>query len=858
MGERMEESPLEYKKVNHSFLQSTRKKTKETDYSLLSRQGKKAKSAIKKRPKHSKENHFLKMHIKKNMAERRVMKSRDINALVRQSIKKLKKKKQTENMKRQEQIEREKQCKEFLGYRNKAIREMNAKSWSWSRLTQDSIYNKYARPNSKIIGQKKNLAKQVVKEEDRKTTLGLKFIELCRKIAAYSRKKTSKSEYTKKHMVKKERKKNVEKTKKNMTRLQTDTNKLFKGSNKKSTPERLTHKKKKHNSESFIRDSMIDSNTNVEYSNIVPSKIIQTINAITIQNYYREYVKRKKQHTIINVKQSEMINIAIQSEDNIKPETRTVETQTVPEMRLLIGSEKHLKDTLVQNDSKNSLFDRNPFQEFTQRKIRELVNTDKLAKLISMREKVMKHKEMTEMKYIKKMFKSKEFSPRTYQRKCRDLEKWVTKEQEEIKETKRTVNETWKRTAQIIQDAQTDSMNLRRVLETHPLSYNSEANSIFSVMLDSSRSLESINDKLDKHTLIDFNHRILWKRERSVDNLSDVVQDEELLLLTSSKGNQPIFIQDDNTPEVNETPLVHKLDSDRECTKDKTTPLSNQELIQPVKEDICIKLIDKINIDDKAEEITNEICKNIIVEALSSLFPERLVVPEITSKECKDLRGIGKDRGIRSRMIQSLAYDPRRGIPLDPMSIGRYLDSIFSLMITRYNTNFIREVNSSISKSNLEILNTLRGKERLKAKLPHEIQPIIPLSIYSDIERTRVSSFKDSKVNLRECEQIHNKAIFDSVNEALNLIRPYGITGEPLPWSLQQRILFKSITDPNIITRNIKNMVLDWISFQVGAVPKPNFLINGRFNEEYFGEVRERHLINMLAQEVLVGYKCRA
>jgi len=848
VGEGLEESLLDYKKVNHSFLQSTHKKTKETDYFLLSKQNKKAKSAIKSRPKHDKENHFLKMHIK----------NKRIDALVRKSIKKLKKKKQIENVKKQEQIEKVKQCKEVLGYRNKAIREMNAKSWSWSRLTQDSTYNKYPRSDSKITGQKKNLAKQVI-TEDRKATLGLKFIELCRKIAAYSKKKASKNEYTKKHMVKKECKESVEKTTKNITRLKTNITKLFKGNNKKSTPERLTDKKK-HNSELFIRDYMTDTNKNIEHNKIVLPKIIQTINAIKIQNCYREYVKKKKQHTIINLKQNEIINIAIQSEGNIKPETRTVETQTVPEMRLLIGSEKHLKDTLVHNDSKNSIFDRNPFQEFTQRKIRELVSTDKLAKLISMREKVMKHKEMIEMKYIKKMFKFKEFSPRTYQRKRRDLEKWVTKEQEEIKETKRTVNETWKRTAQIIQDAQTDSMNLRRVLETHPVSYNSEANSIFSIMLDSSRSLESINDRLDKHTLIDFNNPILWKRERSVDNLSDVVHDEELLLLASSKRNQPIFIQDDNIPEVNKTPLVHKLDSDREYAKDETTPLSNQELIQPVKEDICIKLINKINIDDKAEEITDEICKNVIIETLSSLFPERLVVPkvpEITSKERNNLRGIEEDRGVRSRVIQSLAYDLRRGIPLDCISIGRYLDNIFSLMITRYSTNFIREVNSSISKSNLEILDTLRGRERIRTKLPHEMQPIIPLSIYLDIERTRVSTFKDSKVNLRECEQIHNKAIFDAVNEALNLIRPYGISGEPLPWSLQQRILFKSITDPNIITRNIKNMVLDWISFQVGALPKANFLINGRFDEEYFGEVRERHLINMLAQEVLVGYKRR-
>lgn len=31
--------------------------------------------------------------------------------------------------------------------------------------------------------------------------------------------------------------------------------------------------------------------------------------------------------------------------------------------------------------------------------------------------------------------------------------------------------------------------------------------------------------------------------------------------------------------------------------------------------------------------------------------------------------------------------------------------------------------------------------------------------------------------------------LFDSVNEALNYIRPYGIKGEPLPWSYKPRLI---------------------------------------------------------------------
>ena len=36
---------------------------------------------------------------------------------------------------------------------------------------------------------------------------------------------------------------------------------------------------------------------------------------------------------------------------------------------------------------------------------------------------------------------------------------------------------------------------------------------------------------------------------------------------------------------------------------------------------------------------------------------------------------------------------------------------------------------------------------------------------------------------ISEADHIHNKAIFDCVNEAMNLERPYNLEGEPMIWS---------------------------------------------------------------------------
>jgi len=40
-----------------------------------------------------------------------------------------------------------------------------------------------------------------------------------------------------------------------------------------------------------------------------------------------------------------------------------------------------------------------------------------------------------------------------------------------------------------------------------------------------------------------------------------------------------------------------------------------------------------------------------------------------------------------------------------------------------------------------------------------------------------------NKSAMAEWENIHNKVLFDVINEALDNFRPYGLRGPPLPWS---------------------------------------------------------------------------
>jgi len=45
------------------------------------------------------------------------------------------------------------------------------------------------------------------------------------------------------------------------------------------------------------------------------------------------------------------------------------------------------------------------------------------------------------------------------------------------------------------------------------------------------------------------------------------------------------------------------------------------------------------------------------------------------------------------------------------------------------------------------------------------------------------------RILIAECEHIHNKVLFDCINDSLLQFKPYGKEGEPLPWTRKNRRL---------------------------------------------------------------------
>ncbi len=71
--------------------------------------------------------------------------------------------------------------------------------------------------------------------------------------------------------------------------------------------------------------------------------------------------------------------------------------------------------------------------------------------LIKMREQILEIRLKTEMDLMTKMLENKRVSPRTFKTKSLEFEKWVSKEKEDLKKTKREIERGWLKTADTIQ-----------------------------------------------------------------------------------------------------------------------------------------------------------------------------------------------------------------------------------------------------------------------------------------------------------------------------------------------------------------------------------------------------------------------
>ena len=200
-------------------------------------------------------------------------------------------------------------------------------------------------------------------------------------------------------------------------------------------------------------------------------------------------------------------------------------------------------------------------------------------------------------------------------------------------------------------------------------------------------------------------------------------------------------------------------------------------------------------------------------------------------------------------LLKGLIIEKKQGIQTDSNQINNYLNELFNEIANNQKEQFLQLVNTPLIVNPLIELMELQSMFSCNSVLANDLPSIINLDTYLKLEKLR--EFSKNEQFTEECEHIHNKAIFDSVNIALDLQRPYGTKGRPMPWSTHKNKIFAETKSIERIIKDTKEIVMNWINYEAGMLPRAEFMTGQLFDEESFLEMRDKKLNNLINQEVV-------
>jgi hypothetical protein len=131
----------------------------------------------------------------------------------------------------------------------------------------------------------------------------------------------------------------------------------------------------------------------------------------------------------------------------------------------------------------------------------------------------------------------------------------------------------------------------------------------------------------------------------------------------------------------------------------------------------------------------------------------------------------------------------------------------------------------------------------------HTVSAPVPLQVYLKLERTHNESPRDSNQTEREAQHIHNKLLFDCMNEALLKAQ---LPPPSLPWSSSVSRLSKEPPEFGSISSQVVTTVTEWSLTEAGKIPSYDMLLSlGSLDEELLQEQREDRLTNMIYTDLV-------
>ncbi|CAD8209733.1 unnamed protein product [Paramecium octaurelia] len=149
-------------------------------------------------------------------------------------------------------------------------------------------------------------------------------------------------------------------------------------------------------------------------------------------------------------------------------------------------------------------------------------------------------------------------------------------------------------------------------------------------------------------------------------------------------------------------------------------------------------------------------------------------------------------------LVQQYAYQTNAGILTNLGVINNFINLMCFAILESDQQEFLKRMNTPYGRKPISRLRQLHGQDDCEGH--QEMQPL--------------SQIKQILETQNQYEKIHNQAIFDAFNEALNIQRPfYQDEGIPYPWCIEtnisQRLCYGIEDLPNILER-ARQKVFDW------------------------------------------------
>ncbi|CAK73691.1 unnamed protein product (macronuclear) [Paramecium tetraurelia] len=549
-----------------------------------------------------------------------------------------------------------------------------------------------------------------------------------------------------------------------------------------------------------------------------------------ISEYTPEKIKKSYQHSqdesFGNQKSKKISKLSIDVEE--QEEENKVD---IGEIRCAFGSESLLKSLSQEGEQSfqqdKGLFEQTSFQDFVMNKFKELMQRDKMDQLIALREEAVQQRQQQSLRQIDKAFQNNQISPRTFEVQQRKVEKWVNKQKNDLEQKKREILKGQQSVFDAIVKTQRDLQFVKQMLssqnsqtyikivdnlsqESANYSENSLKSSIIDIQISNSQMLQSQQD--DKNKAYD---DVVTIQRKS----NNILEEKELIC------PEPF-----NLKKLAQSQFVRNV----------------EQLKEPQK------------ISEKCADSYSILISNMLIQEEVNSFYIEMQRDGIDLYEL-----ISKSQFNNKNQIVQPKEQKIQGLKTNVAQIKSYLKYLEEYLIDNLMIQIQRIINIPLGPSSqlmLKFLQPIRDSaESDYDSNGAQQQIILNVELFGKFERFLMEQRIINHQNklIIELEHIHNKAIFDSLNEALDQFRPYGLHGQPFLWKsdpTRLRARENQLTDVPQIIRKASDKVIDWSHYMAGILvdkedsPFPKSM---QLDQETIAQIREDRLYRMLTLDII-------